>query len=138
MLPTTNNHEVLQALTFKTDPSFTYKIVIDRNRISGYTDGQDAMVQAIYKILNTERYEFPIYSWNYGVELRDLFGMNMSYIAAELERRIREALLADDRITAVNGFSFSYPKKNSIYAEFTAHTIFGDIITGKELTDVNV
>lgn len=138
MIPATNDHEVLRALTFDTDPSFTYKILIERNRIIGNTDGQDAMAQAIYKILNTERYAYPIYSWNYGIELRDLFGRNMTYIAAELERRIREALLADDRITAVDGFSFSYPKKNAIHAEFKAHTIFGDVLTGKEFSNVTV
>ncbi len=138
MIPATNDHEVLRALTFDTDPSFTYKILIDQNRIAGYTDGQDAMIQAIYKILNTERYVYPIYSWNYGIELRDLFGQNMTYIAAELERRIREALLADERITLIDGFSFSYPKKNAIHVEFKAHTIFGDILTGKEFADVTV
>lgn len=138
MIPATNNHEVLRGLVFDTDPSFTYKILIDKDRIIGTTDGQDAMVQAIYKILNTERYVYPIYSWNYGIELRDLFGKNMTYIATELERRIKEALLADERITSVDNFSFSYPQKNAIYVTFTAHTIFGDIIMGKEFANVTV
>ncbi len=138
MIPTTNDHEVLRALTFETDPSFTYKMLIDRNRIISTTDGQNAMVQAIYKILMTERFMYPIYSWNYGIELQDLFGRNMAYIEAELERRIKEALLTDDRITAVDGFSFSHQKKNSIYVEFTAHTTFGDVLSGKEFTNGNV
>ncbi len=138
MIPTTNNHEVLQALTFETDPTFTYKMLIEQNRIIGNTDGQEAMVQAIYKILMTERFVYPIYSWNYGIELQDLFGYNMAYIEAELERRIKEALLADDRITAVDSFSFSHPKKNSVHVEFIAHTTFGDILSGKEITNGNV
>ena len=37
-------------------PSKTY-------RISGYIDDKDAIVQAIYLILSTERYESLIYSW---------------------------------------------------------------------------
>lgn len=138
MIPATNDHEVLRSLTFETDPSYTYKILIDRKRIIGNTDGQQAMIQAIYKILNTERYAYPIYSWNYGIELRDLFGYNMAYIAAELERRIKEALLADERISSVDGFSFSYPKKNAIHVEFTAYTIYGDVLIGKELENVTV
>ncbi len=138
MIPATNDHEVLRALLFETDPSYTYKILIDSSQIKGNTDGQEAMVQVIYKILNTERYVYPIYSWNYGIELRDLFGQSMVYIATELERRIKEALLADERITAVDGFSFFYPSRNAIHVDFTAHTVFGDILTGKELENVTV
>ena len=36
-------------------PSKNYMMHIDRNRISGFCDKQDAVKQAIYKILNTER-----------------------------------------------------------------------------------
>ena len=48
-------------------PTNTYKIEDTYNyeRINGYTDDLDAIVQAIYLILSTERYRFPIYSWDY-------------------------------------------------------------------------
>lgn len=138
MIPETNNHKVLREVTFETDPSFTYRMWPDDLRITGTTDRQQAMIQAIWKILNTERYAYPIYSWNYGVELKDLYGHNMTYISPELERRIREALSPDDRITSVDNFSFSYPKRNSIYVQFTAHTIFGDMDIGKEFENVTV
>ena len=115
-----------------------YRMWPDALRITGTTDRQQAMIQAIWKILNTERYAYPIYSWNYGIELKDLYGHNMTYISPELERRIREALSPDDRITSVDNFSFSYPKRNSIYVQFTAHTIFGDMDIGKEFENVTV
>ena len=35
-------------------------------------DETEAVRQAAIKILNTERYENEIYSWNYGIELKDL------------------------------------------------------------------
>ena len=138
MIPETNNHKVLREVTFETDPSFTYRMWPDALRITGTTDRQQAMIQAIWKILNTERYAYPIYSWNYGIELKDLYVHNMTYISPELERRIREALSPDDRITSVDNFSFSYPKRNSIYVQFTAHTIFGDMEIGKEFENVTV
>lgn len=138
MIPETNNHKVLREVTFETDPSFTYRMWPDALRITGTTDRQQAMIQAIWKILNTERYAYPIYSWNYGIELKDLYGYNMTYISPELERRIREALSPDDRITSVDNFSFSYPKRNSIYVQFTVHTIFGDMDIGKEFENVTV
>lgn len=61
-------------------------------------DGREAMEQVIYKILNTERYRYVVYSWNYGIELMDLFGMPADYVCPVLEKRISEALLQDDRI----------------------------------------
>nr|DAL55772.1 MAG TPA_asm: Protein of unknown function (DUF2634) [Caudoviricetes sp.] len=65
------------------------------------------MEQAVYKIVNTERYGYLIYSWNYGIELADLFGQPIPYVYAELQRRFEEALLADDRINAVQNFQFA-------------------------------
>ena len=51
----------------------------------------------------------------------------------EIERCVREALLQDDRITAVDDFSFEKHKK-SIAATFTVHTIYGDIESETEVT----
>lgn len=110
-----------------TEPtSRTYKLNIDRGNITGYTDEQEAMIQAIYLILNIERYDYLIYSWNYGIELKDLFGQPTFYVMAELERRITEALLADSRIMAVDNFEITREGKK-VHAKFTVHTIFGDV-----------
>ncbi|RKJ76112.1 DUF2634 domain-containing protein [Butyricicoccus sp. 1XD8-22] len=67
-----------------------------------------------------------IYSWNYGIELADLFGMLVSYVCPELERRIIEALTQDSRIQSVTDFTFESPKRNVLHTTFTVHTIFGD------------
>ena len=55
-------------------PSKTYRIDFQTGRISGTVDGRDAMVQAIRKILQTERFQYLIYSWNYGMEWSRLIG----------------------------------------------------------------
>lgn len=111
----------------KKRPTKTYKMHFERKNICGYVvDGPEAMKQAIYKIINTERYQYIIYSWNYGIELLDLFGMPISYVCPELRRRITEALMQDDRIQSVDAFSFE-AKKREVHVTFTAHTIFGDI-----------
>jgi phage baseplate assembly protein W len=108
------------------EPSNTHKLNYDKETISGNTDGLEAIKQTIYKILSTERYRHEIYSWNYGVELQDLFGMPKSYVYPELKRRITEALLQDDRITAVNDFAFTSQRGN-VTATFTVYTIFGEL-----------
>lgn len=85
------------------------------------------MKQACYKILNTERYQYPIYSWNYGIELKDLFGKPKSYCKVELTNRITEALLQDERNIAVESFSFKDAGRKGLIVNFTAKTIYGEI-----------
>lgn len=108
-------------------PSKTYKMHLPQEVINGYGDNVEAVEQAIYKILNTERYQYVIYSWNYGIELADLFGEPITYVCPELERRITEALTQDERIISVDGFSFNTEQKRIVVTSFIAHTIYGDI-----------
>ena len=126
MIPSVNN--ILNAdLEVSTQPSKTYKMSIDGNYINGTCDNLDAVKQSIYKILNTERYRYLIYSWNYGIELIDLIGEPMSYACSEIKRRITEALLQDDRIESVSGFEFNTTTKHEVVCTFVVHTIFGDV-----------
>ena len=64
-------------------PNRTYNVEFyldgDSN-IQGFIDEEDSIKQAAYLILNTERYVFPIYSWDYGVELVDLIGQPIPYV----------------------------------------------------------
>ena len=120
-----------QDFEIEEQPTHTYKMNLTGEFVRGYTDNQEAMKQAIYKILNTERYQYVMYSWNYGIELLDLFGEPVSYVCPELERRITEALTWDDRINSVDNFEFKIQKKGEILVTFTAHTIFGDVVAEK-------
>ena len=126
MIPSTN--AILTTdLNIETSPSKDYKLNIEQNVINGFADDLEVMRQVVYKILNTERYQYIIYSWNYGIELQDLFGMPVSYVCPELQRRIEEALLQDNRITAVTDFEFDTKTKRTVKATFTVQTIYGDI-----------
>ena len=126
--------QFLPDLKIITLPTKTYRMDLDGNKISGYTDEQEAMKQAIYKIIRTERYRYIIYSWDYGIELEDLFGMPVSYCVPEIERRVTEALLQDLRINDVNNFEFGTSKKGVVLTKFTAYTKFGEIDISEEVT----
>ena len=65
-LPQTGDDLDLINFQFEEQPGYTHKLDIERSRVSGMTDERDALYQAIYLILNVERYAFPIYSRNYG------------------------------------------------------------------------
>lgn len=115
-----------QDFEIKEQPSKTYFMDIETERIRGFADDINSMKQAVFKILNTERYQYVIYSWNYGIETIDLYGQNTAYVMSELKRRISEALLWDSRITSVDNFEFS-TERGKISCKFIVHTIFGDV-----------
>lgn len=102
------------------------------DRISGHVDGLEAIAQAVYLILSTERYEFIIYSWDYGVELVDLIGKPIPYVMSELPRRITEALIQDNRIDDVTNFEFEQRGK-ILYTKFTVVSNLGNISTELEV-----
>ena len=95
-------------------------------------DDVEAIKQAIYNILNTERYQYIIFSWDYGVELKDLFGKPIDYVMPEVERRITEALVQDDRIDSCDSFEFE-KKGRKLLVTFVAHTKFGSVPAQKEV-----
>jgi len=71
MIPDYTSKPVLYEMT-----TYTYKI--EKNKIMGFIDGKEAYIQAINFILNIERFDYIIYSWNYGIELKNLFGQTMT------------------------------------------------------------
>lgn len=110
-------------------PSKTYKI--KDNKIVGFCDGKEALEQTIYFILNTERYDYLIYSNSYGSELNIISELDRDIAKSELKRRISEAILQDDRVKDVGNFEFSY-SEDSVLVKFTVFSIYGDIEIEKE------
>ena len=132
MLPAVND-DLQTEFEFEEEPSHTYRINLNESTIAGYVDEREAMMQAIYLILNIERYDYLIYSWNYGIELNDLYGQPIPFVLPELKRRITEALMQDTRIIGVNDFSFE-TTKGQVHASFTVNTIFGDVEAERVVT----
>ena len=97
----------------------------------GKLDGLEAMKQAIFLILQTERFQYAIYSWNYGIELNALLGQTMTpYLQAKVAKAIEDALMADDRVLSVEQFSFTKGKgkgKRNLLVKFTVTTTEGDV-----------
>jgi len=132
MIPAVNT-ALNQTMTLAETPTRTFALNAGNNTIGGFVDGAEAMLQAIYLIVNTERFKHEIYSWNYGVELIDLMGGATSYVTSEIKRRITEALLQDRRIRSVDGFDFKINGAN-IEVSFSAKTVFGTISVERELS----
>ena len=114
-------------LVLASQPSLTWLIDKEQNQVSRMDDGLEAVRQAVEIALSVERFRWQIYSTNFGAELDDLIGEDEAYIVSELPRLIEEALSTDDRIRAVDDFSFSRTDENSMTVTFAVHTVFGDI-----------
>lgn len=110
------------------ETSKTYRLDSENSIVLGKCDDVEAIKQAIQKILQTERYTCEIYSWDYGIELQDLYGQDMDYVMAELPYRIKEALEQDDRIESVDDFELEQSGKRAILCKFTVYTVQGDEI----------
>ncbi len=126
MTPNTDDILINNVETVTEQTSRTYYLDIEKNIIYNFCDGLEAMKQTIYCILNTERFDHLIYSWNYGIELKHLIGESTTFVIPELERVIKEALLQDTRIIDVNNFDFTV-KQNEVLVTFTVITTLGNI-----------
>lgn len=125
--------DLKQGFTLAEIPSKTFQMQQQAGRIAGKIDRKKAMEQAIYLILSVERYEYLIHSWNFGIELQELFGQPVSYCLPEIKRRITEALLQDDRIEEVYDFAFEV-ERGRVKATFRVKTSFGEIEAEKEVS----
>ena len=112
------------------ETSKTYKL---SEKIQGFVDGLEAVKQAIYKVLSTEKYEYPIYSFSYGIELESLIGKDRDYVKIELKRRIQDCLLEDERITSVDNFQFT-DNGDSLFCTFDVTSIYGSLTVSREVT----
>lgn len=117
------------ALTLAKEYAFDFEkndflLVDGKNKI---VSGMEAVKVWIFKALQTERYRYLAYSWNYGNELEDLIGQGFSneVLESEIERCIKEALLINPYITSITNFSVI--NGSELKATFTVNTIYGEV-----------
>ena len=114
------------------EPSLTFKV--ENGRIRGKVDEKQAMIQAVNKILQTERLVYPIYSGQYGNDLNDLIGKDMGYAKVEAERMIKEALLADDRVVEVDIDTVNEVSRDTLEIKGICVTVYGNINIDSEVS----
>ena len=90
-------------------------------------EGNNAIKVWVYKALLTPRYNYSIYSWNYGSELMDLIGKayTPSLTKEEAKRYIKEALLINPYILEVTVIDTDF-KNDLLSADIKIVTIYGE------------
>lgn len=119
-------------VSFESQPSLSWRINKETNRIEGTVDGLDAVRQAVEIILNVERYRWQIYRPYSGMEWDGLIGQDPGYVGAELQRRVIDALTVDDRVTGISDYDYT-ASGGKLRATFTVNTVYGSIAESLEV-----
>lgn len=119
------NGVISAGVEYRQLPSLTWSINKETNRIEGYADRLTAVAQAAEIIINTERFEWQIYRAFSGVRLDDLLGLESDFVAAELQRRIREALSMDNRISGISDYAVTVDG-DTMTVSFRVLTVYGE------------
>ena len=90
-------------------------------------EGNEAIKVWVYKALLVPRYNYSIYSWNYGSELMDLIGKAYTpqLTKSEAKRYIEEALKINPYILEVNVIDTDF-KDSVLSANVKITTIYGE------------
>ena len=136
MLPQSSNVQVMTDLDIVSQPDKTYYIDEEKKIVQGTVeDYLKAVEQSVYLILQTERYDYIMYSHKYGIELKDLYGREENYVIPMLMLRVPEALLQDERIESIEDFSYTV-NGGKFLISFTIKTKYGDL--KMEEVEINV
>lgn len=122
----------LEDLVNESLPTNTFLINSMGDQIAGMDDGLEAMRQAVEIILTTKRFNYQIYTSNFGVELEDLIGEDPDYIESTLPERIRDAFSVDDRILMEKNYNFEV-NGDRMLVTFEVVTVFGTFGTGVQI-----
>lgn len=128
VLPTGN----LPDVTFQQQPDLTWGIDKTTNRVRGIVTGWEAVRQAVEIILNVERFRWQIYRPYSGMQWNGLIGQDPGYVAAELQRRIQNALRMDDRVQGISDFSYTV-SGDALTASLTVNTVYGAVESSVEV-----
>ena len=106
---------------------FDNNIPVLENSDFKIVEGNNAIKVWVYKALLTPRYNYSIYSWNYGSELMDLIGKAYTppLTKEEAKRYIKEALLINPYILEVTVIDTDF-KNDLLSADVKITTIYGE------------
>jgi hypothetical protein len=124
------NDEELETEIEETKSPKEYEIDFATGQLTGkIVEGLAAIKVWIWLVLQTARYRYQIYSWDYGNEYEDLVGQGYTeeYIETEALRLTEDALLVNENIQSITDFSATL-NNEKLTISFTANTIYGEIV----------
>jgi hypothetical protein len=107
---------------------FTTNQILLNNGKPVIVKGTEAVKVWIYKILNTQRNRFSIYSEDFGNELESLIGQGLSDSSMQIEtqRLLEEALLINPYIKSIDNLNVEF-LEDVLNCGFTVNTDYGTV-----------
>ncbi len=103
-----------------------FEIDFDKKTIGTLIGGKEALLQAVRVALMTQRHKYAVFSSYYGTDYEGAFDEGYSKAIGKLKNAIYDSLIYDERINAVDSFSFErYGTK--IIVKFRIVSIYGQI-----------
>ena len=128
--PTADGTGEAQALPLAQEVAWDYEndVPIYRRGEPVTVTGKEAVKVWIWNAIHTERYRYEIYSWAYGSEFHSLMGQayTPNLKTAEAPRYLRECLLINPYITAVNNITVEFADAR-LTVSGTAVTVYGEV-----------
>jgi len=124
--------DLSRGVVFQDQPSLTWIADPVTHRLRGRGDNYEAVRQAVEIIVNVERFRWQIYTPNFGTDFDNLLGRDAGYVASELQRRLTDAFLPDNRILGIASFSYT-ADGDTLTASVTVNTVFGEVNTTVEV-----
>lgn len=106
-----------------------YEIDFATGQLTGrIVEGKEAVKVWIWLALQTPRYRYYIYTWDYGNDFEELIGQGFTeeYILAETQRMTEDCLLVNKYIQGITEFSVDMTG-SVLTISFVADTIYGEI-----------
>lgn len=106
-----------------------FEIDWDTMKLTGnIVENIDAIVMWVHNALRTKRYEWLIYSWDFGEEYTELLGYSYTeeYLESEVERLITECLTEHPYISGIDNLEIQVIDGAKLHITFTLVTDFGE------------
>ena len=128
LFPTYLEEQEIETNAEEIKPPKEYEIDFATGRITGrIVEGLEAIKVWVWLAIQTVRYRYIIYSWDYGNELEDLIGSGYSeeHIQSEAERIITETMIVNENIQSISEVEVTL-SENKISASFKINTLYGE------------
>ena len=131
ILPTFYAAQEPQEMTLESTGTIPREYGIDfaTGQLTGkIVEGKEAIKIWIWNCLQTQRFRYPIYSWDYGADMEQYIGRAVSkeFLQTDCENEIRSALLVNPYISDITDFEVDR-KDDQMFVSFRVVTKFGEV-----------
>ncbi len=107
---------------------YEYGVDFDTGQLTGtIVGGIEAIKVWIWSALHTQRFQYAIYSWDYGADMEQYIGsaVTSEFLETDCHDEVEETLKICPYITGISDFAVELDG-SQLHMEFLVHTIYGD------------